>query len=74
MIVESPLIQEYVDERLREDRQAHVLEILRTKFGAVPPDVVAKVRAIQDVRQLSEFIPRAAVALDLDTFRSQLPS
>jgi hypothetical protein len=70
MIIESPLIQEIV----REDRQTTILDILQAKFGSVPADVTARVRAIQDGQQLRSLNVTAATCSDLDAFRAQLPS
>jgi hypothetical protein len=70
MIIESPLIQEIV----REDRQNTILDVLQAKFGSLPADVTARVRAIQDAQLLRSLNITAATCSDLDAFRAQLPS
>ncbi len=70
MIIESPLIQEI----LREESQAAILAILQAKCGEVPPELAARVRAVQDVQQLRQLNLRAAVCMDLNAFRTELPS
>lgn len=70
MINDTPLIQEI----LAEDRQQGILDVLQARFGKVPPEVAAKVRAIQDVPLLRQLNTRAAVSTDLDAFRAHLPS
>jgi len=70
MIVETPLIQEL----LRDELQSAVLELLRAKYADVPEEVVARVRAIQDVQQLRQLNTQAGMCPDLDAFRTQLPA
>jgi len=74
MIVETPLIQELLNERSRDEVQAAVLEVLRTRIGVIPDEVAVRVRTIQDVPQLRQLLVRAAGCSDLDAFRTQLPT
>jgi hypothetical protein len=68
MIIETPLIQEI----LAENMQGAILRALQTKFGTVPPEVAAQVRAIQDVPRLVDLIAEIGVCPDLDAFRARL--
>jgi hypothetical protein len=73
-LLESPLIQELLEEKLREVRQAVLLRVLQARFGPVPQDLADRVRAIQDVEFLWSLLDPAVVSPDLDTFRAKLPS
>jgi predicted transposase YdaD len=70
VITDTPLIQEILAENMQEG----ILDALQAKFGQVPPEVAAKVRAIQDVPLLRQLNTRAAVCTDLEAFRTLLPS
>jgi hypothetical protein len=70
MIIESPLIQEILAERLRES----LLRALRTKFGEVPPELTAQIHAIADVQRVDALISQVGVSPDLAAFRKQLTS
>lgn len=71
---ELPLMQQVLNERSRDDFQAAILAILPAKFGEVPEEVIAKVRAIQDVELLRKLNIAAATCSTLDAFQVQLPS
>jgi hypothetical protein len=72
VIVESPLIQEILAENRRNLMQEAILRSLQTKFGAVPPEVAARVHAIQDVPRLLDLNAQVGVCPDLDAFRALL--
>jgi hypothetical protein len=74
VIIETPLIQEILAEVRREDLHTDILAILQAKFGEVPPELAARVRAVQEVQQLRQLNFHAAVCTDLDAFRAHLPS
>jgi hypothetical protein len=73
MPIESPLIQEILEELLREEHQTVILGILQRKFGAVPEDLNTFVRALQDAEILRSLVLEAAISTDLDAFRAKLP-
>jgi hypothetical protein len=74
MIIETPLIQEILAEVRREDLHKYILGLLQEKFGGVPSELAARVRAVQDIEQLRQFMLRAGACSDLDAFRAHLPS
>ena len=78
-ILESPLFQELVDLKLREiegrklqELLQMILKILEGRFGTVPPDVAARLPAVQDASRLQDLIVQAATCPDLEAFRAQL--
>jgi hypothetical protein len=76
-ILESPLIQELVDLKLRELKDQYrqvILKIQERRFGTVPPDVAARLQAVQDASRLQDLIVQAAMCPDLEAFRAQLLS
>jgi hypothetical protein len=74
MIIESPLIQEILEERSREVHQGMLLRLLQKRFGQVPPEVADRVRAIQDIALLGSLMEAVVDSPDLESFRGQLPS
>ena len=73
-MIESPLLQELMDQARRETRHADILRVLEARFGLVPPDVSAHLRAITDEQKLEDLTTRAALCPDVESFRAQLLS
>ena len=75
-MLESPLLNELIDEKVAEGvaegRQQDVLEVLEARFGLVPLDVVQRVKAVTNAGQLSQLIKQAARCPDLEAFRQAL--
>ena len=71
-MIESPMVQELIDEAVREKMHWSTLEILEKRFGPVPPEVSAAVRLIHDEHRLEALVGKAATCTDLDAFRAQL--
>ena len=69
-MIESPLIQELVAERMQEA----ILDVLEVRFGPVPQDVAAAVQTIQEDQRLKELLKFAAGCGDLGLFRVRLQS
>ena len=67
-MIESPVLQELLAERMHQV----LLRILEVRFGLVPPDVEAALRAVMDDDRLQELVAVAASCPDLETFRQQL--
>jgi hypothetical protein len=67
-MIESPLIKELVVERSHE----LILLTLDARFGAVPEQVSAALKKVEDVRQLDVLARWAAICPDLDAFRARL--
>jgi hypothetical protein len=74
MIIESPLIAELLHESRRDTHQGDMLGVLRGRFGNVPDDLAAQVRAIQDLDRLAALVVFAGSCRDLDAFRAALTS
>jgi len=72
VMIESPLIQELMDQKDRESKQESLLDVLEARFEAVPPDVSAGVRSIMEISRLRELSRFAVLCSSLDAFRSRL--
>lgn len=68
VMIESPLIQEIVAERLQEV----ILKFLRKRFRTVPSDVTKLLRAIVDEKRLTNLVLFAADCPTLEAFRERL--
>ena len=67
-MIESPLIREITAERSHK----HILRLLATRFGPVPPELEAEVKSILDESVLDAVIELAAFIPDLDHFGTAL--
>ena len=67
---EFPAIQEI----LLETRHKFILRVLQVRFGPVPPEVAAAVRAIQDDSKLDSLIDLTAICPTLEAFRLGIPT
>ncbi len=74
IMIESPLIQEIVARSRQQAMQEDILSFLTARFGSVPDDVGAHLRAILDEERLRDLVVRAALCPDLDAFRNLLQS
>ncbi len=68
IMIESPLIQEIVAERMHKD----ILRFLTGRFESVPQDIVSALHAIQEERKLDELVDWASRCPDLGAFRARL--
>jgi hypothetical protein len=73
-MIESPLIQELMQELLAEQRHKDIVNILTDRFGPVPDDIVTALHPHQELERLSELVRLAAHCPDLETFRRRLSS
>jgi hypothetical protein len=73
-MIESPLIQELMQEVAAGRCHKDVLRFLAGRFGSVPQDVEAAVRAIQEESRLDPLLDWAASCPDLEAFRQRLVS
>jgi hypothetical protein len=69
-MIESPLIQEIVAEKLQDA----ILELLKDHFGEVPLEVTTLLRAVGKEKKLLELLKLAPKCPDLETFRTRLLS
>jgi len=73
-MIESPLIQELLEQRSKQVRNEDLLLILTERFGAIPESVASAVKAIQNDAELPALIRFAAICPDLDAFLRRLES
>jgi len=78
LVIESPLIQEPMDQTRREARcetlHTAILEVLEGRFRAVPSDLAALLRAVTDETKLRDLLRHSIVCPNLESFRAQLLS
>ncbi|MDP6115503.1 MAG: hypothetical protein QGG53_26890 [Planctomycetota bacterium] len=71
-MIESPLIEELMQERdlirLRKD----ILQILKARFGGVPTDISARIEAKQELDELETLVDASATTPGLEAFRQKL--
>jgi hypothetical protein len=72
VMIESPLIQELVDEAVLSQKQKDILQILKVRFGDVPAEVSAKVEAKRALDELEPLFDASATAPSLDAFKERL--
>jgi hypothetical protein len=72
--IESPLIQEVVEEVVAQRVHKAILRVLATRFGSVPQDIEAAVRAVQDESRLDQLVDWTVLCPDLEAFRTRLAS
>jgi hypothetical protein len=70
VMIESPVLQGYLAERSHKG----ILLLLEKRFGAVPPQLAAKLRAIVDEQRLLDLTVQAGICPSLEAFESQLNS
>jgi hypothetical protein len=81
-MIESPELQEILQEKaeetrrqtLREALQGNALRELESRFGPVPADVAVQVRAVADEERMYAVLRQAILCADLAAFRAFLVS
>lgn len=71
-MIDSPILNELIDEKVAERSQQNLLEVLEARFGPVPLDVVQRVKEVTNAAQLSQLIKQASRCPDLESFRPAL--
>ncbi len=71
-MIESPILQDWLQEQDIRTRQQMVLTKLERRFGPVPADVGASVRVVTDPTRLEAMLDAAYAAASLDAFRQAL--
>lgn len=71
-MIESPLIQELMEQRDRESKHEAILDNLEARFGPPPAEVSLAVRSISDLARLRDLHRLAATCTSLEAFRSHL--
>ena len=74
IMIESPLIQEIVDEAKVRTQQMDIVAVLEARFGRVPRRLIAAVNSVKDERALTKLIAVAVKCSNLDTFQRQMTS
>lgn len=69
-MIESPLLQKWLAERMHKA----INEVLKARFGSVPPDVTRLLSQILDEERLTALTVLAAQCPDMETFREALLS
>ena len=67
-LIESPLIQELLAERSHK----HILRLLTSRFGLVPPEIAAALQSIEDEQTLDDLVALAVRCPNLDAFCTRL--
>ena len=71
VLVESPIIARLLAEARAETEARSVLRLLARRFGAVPEELAAAVRARTDVGRLERWLELTVDATSLANFREQ---
>jgi hypothetical protein len=72
VMIESPLIQELVEEAARNTAHKYILLNLEARFGPVPENLAAQVCTILDEQRLQDLQRLASLCPDLEAFRAAL--
>ena len=64
--------QEGLQKGLQKGRQDSVVQLLRARFGRVPPGIVEAVRSVASEKKLARLLKRAALCADLEEFSKAL--
>jgi hypothetical protein len=71
-MIASPVLMEFVNERICAARRADIIHFLTERFGAAAEDLAAEMEPIEDKRRLDELVKVAASCPDLAAFRERL--
>lgn len=71
-MIESPVLTEFVNERVAVKCQQMLIKFLQSRFGLVAPDIVAEIGKITAENRLDELTEWAGRCLDSDAFRQKL--
>ncbi len=72
-MIESPLIQELMDERDVQTKQADIVRFLTGRFGELPESLRSRLTSVQVVSTLDALIDTAARCDNLDEFENAIP-
>jgi hypothetical protein len=71
-MIESPELQEIMEEVRHQTTHANIVRILEGKFGPVPAELATRIRGIGDDHVLQDLLLRAATCADLQGFQAAL--
>ncbi len=72
IMIESPLLKELLDEKEQEVKQGTILDALTERFKAVPDDLAREVRAVTNLRRLSDLFRFSVKCRSLKEFQKRL--
>jgi len=72
IFMQSPTIQRLMANQESQTAQKYVLHLLEKRFGGVPEDLAAHVRAIREQQKLDNLLDLAVDCVDLEAFRNAL--
>jgi hypothetical protein len=72
MFDESPLVQQVVGEARLENTKKILRAVLEERFGALAPDLLARLAGVGDVERLCRLIREAVRCASLNDFRASL--
>jgi hypothetical protein len=71
-MIESPLIQEIVEESEQRATALAIGKVLKARFGATPDTIQPRLTQIKDAKRLERLIHRAALCMNLQEFEERL--
>lgn len=71
-MIESPLLDRILAQKVRQTTQMNLLEFLESRFGKLPAPLAETIRSIVDEAHLNRLIRIAGTCSDLDAFRNHL--
>ena len=71
-MIESPLLNDLIAEKVTEERQQALLDFLEARFGPVPVDLAHRVKDVTNLDRLKQLTKQAAICSDLESFRQEL--
>ncbi|MBL8794831.1 MAG: hypothetical protein JNM56_13060 [Planctomycetia bacterium] len=71
-MIESPLIEELLEQVRIEAGRHCILRVLAARFGSVPDDLIQMLNAIRDDQKFDVLINCAALCPDLEVSRQRL--
>lgn len=71
-MIESPLLNDLIAEKVAERMQKTLLGLLEARFGPVPADLVQRVKEVPNADRLDQLTKQAGTCSDLGAFRRDL--
>ena len=73
-MIESPLLQELLEQRTKQTRCADLVRFLSACFGSLPETLVASLKSVDSDQVFDSLVDAAAVCPDLMSFQQRLQS
>jgi hypothetical protein len=71
VVTHSPLYQKWMEEERCATTQANIVSFLEGRFGTMPEELAAHIRAVTDLEKLERGVKQAAVCTSLTDFRKR---